>query len=152
MFSSGEMFQKAMKYYYGMWDKLCQKTQTAWNRDIVERIWGAVEKIWSNVNSMIPEQDFSISSELDDQTDNLLILYEKFISQEGMTYHPIFAEELEKVKGLLKSRQEEYEDRLSHKYRKIDNENELVSLMKVGYLVSSIALNLEKNGLCVKEQ
>jgi hypothetical protein len=36
-----------------MWDKLCQKTQTAWNREIVERIWTVAEKIWVNINSRI---------------------------------------------------------------------------------------------------
>ena len=75
MFENGEHFKKAMKYYYGMWDKLCQKTQTAWNRDIIERVWSVVEKIWCNINSKIPEQDYTISSELDDKTENLLILY-----------------------------------------------------------------------------
>ena len=42
MFENGLYYKKAVKYYYGMWDKLCQKTQTAWNRDIIDRIWGLV--------------------------------------------------------------------------------------------------------------
>ena len=37
-----EYYKKAMKYYFGMWDKLSQKTQTAWNREIVDRIWAVV--------------------------------------------------------------------------------------------------------------
>lgn len=39
---------------------------------------------------------------------------------------------------------------INKKYTKIENQQETLSLMKIGYLISSIALNLEKNGLCVK--
>ena len=39
---------------------------------------------------------------------------------------------------------------INKKYTKIENQQEILSLMKIGYLISSIALNLEKNGLCVK--
>jgi hypothetical protein len=35
-----EYYSKAVKYYFGMWDRLCQKTQTAWNRAVVEQVWG----------------------------------------------------------------------------------------------------------------
>ena len=42
MFNCTEHYEKAIKYYYGIWDKLCQRSQTAWNRDIVERIWSVV--------------------------------------------------------------------------------------------------------------
>lgn len=37
-----EYYKKAMKYYFGRWDRLSQKTQTAWNQEIVDRIWAVV--------------------------------------------------------------------------------------------------------------
>lgn len=43
-----------------MWDKLCQKTQTAWNREVVEGVWKVVEIIWVNVNSRIPKYNIGI--------------------------------------------------------------------------------------------
>ena len=55
-----EYFVKANKYYFGMWDKLSQKTQTAWNREVVDRIWGIAEKIWITVNSQIPKYNVEI--------------------------------------------------------------------------------------------
>jgi hypothetical protein len=57
MFESQEGYQKTCKYYYGLWDRLCQRHETAWNREVVERIWGVAEAIWLMVNGMIPEPE-----------------------------------------------------------------------------------------------
>lgn len=65
-----------------MWDKFSQKTQTAWNRDVVERVWALGEKIWVKVNAGIPGYDVGIEGELDEETDDILILFEKFLGQE----------------------------------------------------------------------
>ena len=54
MFEEEEYYQKAIKYYYGMFDKLCQKTQTSWNEQIVQRVWSISEKIWNLINQSLP--------------------------------------------------------------------------------------------------
>jgi hypothetical protein len=53
MFETAELYKKSTKYYYGMWDKLCQRMETVWNRDIVDRMWLTAESIWEIVNSML---------------------------------------------------------------------------------------------------
>ena len=48
------MHRRAVKYYYGLWDKLCQRSESKAHRDIVERVWRVAEKIWVDTNSRLP--------------------------------------------------------------------------------------------------
>jgi len=54
MFESQQEYNKTVKHYYGLWDKLCQRQETAWNRDIVERVWNVAESIWQVSNTYVP--------------------------------------------------------------------------------------------------
>lgn len=92
MFDSSDLYKRAVKYYYGIWDKLCQKTQSAWNRELIERFWGVAEKIWQVVNSKIPDEDHTVFTELDDETENLLILYEKYLGDDILSDNLVFQE------------------------------------------------------------
>ena len=60
MFEDENLYKKAVKYYYGMWDKLCQKTQTAWDEEIVRRVWAACEKIWIRINDLLPSENYEV--------------------------------------------------------------------------------------------
>ncbi len=57
MFETSEQYTKGCKYYFGLWDKLCQRHETAWNREIVERVWNVAENIWHLANLYVPKPD-----------------------------------------------------------------------------------------------
>jgi hypothetical protein len=88
------VYKKAIKYYYGIWDKLCQKTQTAWNQEIVERVWMVVQKLWVNINSRIPKYIIEIKQEISDDIDDMIILFRRFLNEDinknGNFHHSIF--------------------------------------------------------------
>lgn len=136
-----------------MWDKLCQKTQSSWNKELVDRIWNVCEQIWASINLLIPHLNYEISTEIDDQTENLMILYQKYFAEQSLPEmnNQLFKQELERVQYFLKNKQAEFMHKLSQKYTMIENPESLVSLMKFGYLVACVVLNLERNGLCVKD-
>lgn len=81
MFQNEEQFIKAMKYYYGIYDKFNQKTQTSWQADFVKDVWAVAEKFWININEMIPVYNAAVNTELDEYSDNLIILFETFIQK-----------------------------------------------------------------------
>ncbi len=55
MFYSDEAYKRTAKFYYGIWDKLCQRQETAWNRDLLDRIWNVAESIWVISNTEVPQ-------------------------------------------------------------------------------------------------
>ena len=50
MFESEEIFLRGVKYYYGLWDKLCQRAETNYFRELVDRMWMVTEKIWVHIS------------------------------------------------------------------------------------------------------
>jgi hypothetical protein len=88
MFSSDLHYSRAMKYYYGLWDRLCQRTETNWNREIIDKIWSIAEKIRSQVNREIKHATLHKQDEL---KQDLTVLFGPFI-ESGKQFHPLFDE------------------------------------------------------------
>lgn len=82
MFEEEENYHRAVKYYYGIWDKLAQRTQSAWNQDVIDKVWGVCSKIWHIVNAKIPQFDASLPSSLDPTTENILTLFQTHLCHE----------------------------------------------------------------------
>lgn len=72
MFESREEYQRGVKYYYGIWDKLCQRAETKWNREIVDRMWTISEKLWISINQKLQLTTVKLQ---DDQVEDLQLLF-----------------------------------------------------------------------------
>jgi hypothetical protein len=143
MFQNDEDYQRGVKYYYGLWDKLCQRTETNWNREFIDRLWHVTEKIWVHINK---ELKYTTKIEKDELCEDLKILFAHFLSSEKK-YHPVFASEVEKVNNYITCH-----DVQEVQITEVIIEPSLISLMKLGYILSNVAVNLQKNGLCAKEE
>lgn len=53
MFGDQQQYLRAVKYYYGLWDKLCQRVEIVAHRELIDKLWLAAEKVWSHVNSKL---------------------------------------------------------------------------------------------------
>lgn len=93
MFEDEQMYSKAVKYYYGMWDKLSQRTQTAWNEEIVGKVWGICQKLWAKINTIIPTEHFEMEARIGEKTETILLLFQDYLFTE-QSYHPIMDEEI----------------------------------------------------------
>ena len=54
MFESEQQFYRAVRYYYGLWDKICQRAEVKNYAEIVSRVWDLSEKVWSRVSQLLP--------------------------------------------------------------------------------------------------
>ena len=82
----------------------------------------------------------------DELNEDLKILFKHFLTNEGK-YHNVFVTEVSKVKEHI----------AEHDVPALEVNNsesliqtETISLMKLGYILSNSAVNLQKNGLCAK--
>ena len=77
MFEFHEDYKKVTKHYYGLWDKLCQRQETAWNREILDRIWNVAEGIWHISNTYVPKA--SPKSPENQLVEDLKVLFKPYL-------------------------------------------------------------------------
>jgi hypothetical protein len=90
MFATVPEFDRASKYYYGLWDKLCQRSETKWHREVVDRLWLLAEKVWVHINQALT---YAPLHHPDETATDLRVIASGFLATPG-PYHPLFSEQL----------------------------------------------------------
>jgi hypothetical protein len=91
MFDEQQQYLRAVKYYYGLWDKLCQRTEVVAHRELIDKLWLAAEKVWNHVNGQLQH----VSEAHPDATaEDLSVLFASFLNNNKQAQHPLFAAEI----------------------------------------------------------
>lgn len=147
-----------------MWDKLCLRTQAVWERETVERLWSIVECIWNQANIEMEaltdkaHEDVEIDMDKVTWVERVLVDYGWTVSNPKLetkgisTIHPIFEQEIEALTSLIHSKPKPSKLQAQLPTHTLESISSLYSLLKLGHIVSTVTVNLQTQGFCVRDE